>query len=285
MHFLTDFCATGGERLAIASGWICMHTHQTRVAAKCGLILWLFAAALTLAPISIAAAQETQFPPKTSDMPEGSQAREDWVQSMDKHALIALPLAAALGTMLALRPRRKGTPNRSSPVIQTQILLAVIASVVMLVVGSSLARAFGVVGAAGLVRYRSKIDDPKDAGVMLSTLAVGLACGVGVYPLAIFATLFIVAMLYVIESFEPTARKIYEMEVKAKDAGKVQVKVEALLRRRHVKFELREASPDEFSYLVQLPLDLKTDVLSAEVMALDPDTGTAVEFKPEKKKA
>ena len=34
----------------------------------------------------------------------------------------------------------------------------------MLVVGSSLARAFGIVGAAGLVRYRAKIDDPKDAG-------------------------------------------------------------------------------------------------------------------------
>ena len=43
----------------------------------------------------------------------------------------------------------------------------------MLVVGSSLARAFGIVGAAGLVRYRAKIEDPKDAGVMLSTLAVG----------------------------------------------------------------------------------------------------------------
>lgn len=32
----------------------------------------------------------------------------------------------------------------------------------MLVVGTSLARAFGIVGAAGLVRYRSKIDDPKE---------------------------------------------------------------------------------------------------------------------------
>ena len=37
----------------------------------------------------------------------------------------------------------------------------------MLVVGTNLARAFGVVGAAGLVRYRAKIEDPKDAGVML----------------------------------------------------------------------------------------------------------------------
>jgi uncharacterized membrane protein YhiD involved in acid resistance len=256
---------------------------QRMVVVKCALTAWLLATVVMLAPIP--AHGQDQFPPKASEIPEGSPARDEWVSSLDRHALVALPLAAALGTVLALRPRRKGTPNRSSPVIQTQIILAVIAAVVMLVVGSSLARAFGVVGAAGLVRYRSKIEDPKDAGVMLSTLAVGLACGVGVYPLAIFATLFIVAMLYVIESFEPTARKFFELEIKMKDAARVQPKVEGLFRRRRVKFELREASPEAVSYEVQLPLDLKTDALSAEIMSLDPDKGTAVEWKPEKKKA
>ena len=95
-----------------------------------------------------------------------------------------LPVAAGLACLLALRPRRRGTPPRQAPVIQTQIILAVVGAVVMLVVGSSLARAFGIVGAAGLVRYRAKIDDPKDAGVMLSTLAVGLAVGVGLWLLA-----------------------------------------------------------------------------------------------------
>lgn len=251
-----------------------------------GLALWMLTAA-GAAP-ALLAQNELEAPtkaPKASDMPEGSDARNGWESTLDRHALVALPLAAALGAMLALRPRRRGTPNRSLPVVQTQIILAVIAAVVMLVVGSSLARAFGVVGAAGLVRYRSKIEDPKDAGVMLSTLAVGLACGVGVYPLAIFAAVFIVGMLYVIESFEPSPRKSFTLEMKAKEAEKVQPKVEALLRRRKVKFELREASPEEISYQVQLPMDVKTDTLSAEIMALDPDKGTAVTWSPEKKKS
>ena len=82
-------------------------------------------------------------------------------------AMIRLPLAALLGAALALRPRRRGTPPRTPAVIQTQIILAVVGAVVMLVVGASLARAFGIVGAANLIRYRSKIDDPKDAVVML----------------------------------------------------------------------------------------------------------------------
>jgi hypothetical protein len=259
-----------------------MYYRRHQVAVTLGLAMWLLFTVICGGGVVYA---QDQFPPKASAMPEGSEARTTWEHTLDLHALIALPLAAGLGSILALRPRRSGSPSRSSPVIQTQIILAVIAAVVMLVVGSSLARAFGVVGAAGLVRYRSKIEDPKDAGVMLSTLAVGLACGVGVYPLAIFATVFIVALLYVIESFEPKPRKLYELQVKAKEAAKVQPKVEALLRRRRIKFELRETSPEEFSYQVQLPMEMKTDALSMEIMELDPDKGTAVQFNPEKKKA
>src|SRR6185295_12259408 len=103
--------------------------------------------------------------------------------------------------------------RRTPAVIQTQIILALVGAVVMLVVGQSLARAFGIVGAAGLVRYRAKIEDPKDAGVMLSTLAIGLASGVGLYALAGFAMLFILGVLWVIESFEPKARKLFLLTV------------------------------------------------------------------------
>ncbi len=146
-----------------------------------------------------------------------------------KHALSRLPIAAGLAFVLAFRPRRKGTPRRQASVIQTQIILAVVGAVVMLVVGSSLARAFGIVGAAGLVRYRAKIEDPKDAGVMLSTLAVGLAAGVGVWLLAGFATLFILALLWVVESMEPKATELFTLKVKAKDPAGVKPKLDALL--------------------------------------------------------
>src|SRR5687768_9625978 len=134
---------------------------------------------------------------------------------MVARALLCLPLAATLGAALAFRPKRRGTPPRSAPVIQTQIILAIVGALVMLVVGSSLARAFGIVGAANLIRYRARIDDPKDAVVMLSTLTVGLAAGVQLYGLAIFATLFILAVLWVVESLEPERRKTFELKVVA----------------------------------------------------------------------
>ena len=78
-------------------------------------------------------------------------------------AAVSLPVAAVLCAALAFRPRRYGTPKRDPEVIHTQVILGVVGAVVMLVIGESLARAFGIVGAAGLVRYRAKIEDPKDA--------------------------------------------------------------------------------------------------------------------------
>ena len=125
-----------------------------------------------------------------------------------EQALISLPLAAALGAALALRPKRKGTPQRMPAVVQTQIILSVVGAVIMLVVGASLARAFGIVGAANLIRYRSKIEDPKDAVVMLSALAVGLASGVGLYAIAVFSTAFLILALWIIESFERGLKRL-----------------------------------------------------------------------------
>jgi uncharacterized membrane protein YhiD involved in acid resistance len=235
----------------------------------------------------VPAAPTLQAQPPDSTLPAvieeaHRQSLGSW--EIDLHAFVALPLATALGAALALRPRRRGTPPRSSQVVQTQIILSIIGALVMIVVGTSLARAFGVVGAAGLVRYRAKIEDPKDAGVMLTTLAVGLACGIGVYGLAAFATIFLMSVLWVIESFEPSARKEFILEIKSKDASKLQPTVEALLRRRRVKYELRESKPEEFSYFVQMPMEVKTDGISAEIIALDPDPGTGVEWKIEGKK-
>ena len=135
-------------------------------------------------------------------------------------SLIRLPLAALLGAALALRPRRSGTPEREPAVVQTQIILAVVGSLIMLVVGASLARAFGIVGAANLIRYRSKIEDPKDAVVMLCALSVGLASGVGLYGLAVIGTVFIAACLWVIEGFEPQTRYLrVERQVRRQDPG------------------------------------------------------------------
>ena len=201
-----------------------------------------------------------------------------------RHAVLALPIAAALGAALAFRPRRRGTPPRSAPVIQTQIVLAIVGAIVMIVVGASLARAFGIVGAANLIRYRAKIDDPKDAVVMLTTLSMGLASGVGLFALAAFGTVFILAVLWAIESFEPERRKTFDLKVAAGEPAVLRADVEAVLRRYDIKYELRSAGPKELMYETNLPLNVKTDRVSNAILLIDADGEKEVVWEEKKKK-
>jgi hypothetical protein len=201
-----------------------------------------------------------------------------------KDATAALPIATALGTVLALRPRRRNAPPRLPAVVQTQIILAIVGAVIMLIVGASVARAFAIVGAASLIRYRSKIDDPKDAGVMLSALAVGLACGVGIYALAAFSTAFIVFVLWVIEAFEPQGLKTFELKIKAKDTTPLRNAIESLLRRQQIEYELRTSATEELTYEVKLPYGRRTDRMSNAILRLNPDAEIAVEWDEKGKK-
>lgn len=200
-------------------------------------------------------------------------------------ALIRLPIAAVLGAALALRPRRRGTPARSTAVVQTQIILSVVGAVIMLVVGASLARAFGIVGAANLIRYRSKIEDPKDAVVMLCALSVGLASGVGLYRLAVFSTTFLVIALWIIESFEPESVKHFTLSVKkGENADELRRQVESVLRKHGLEWELRSLADDLIAYEVKVPTYMRMDGISDAIARLDPRGDIGIEWDEKKKK-
>jgi hypothetical protein len=184
------------------------------------------------------------------------------------HALLCLVVAALLGAFLAFRPRRGGGPPRIAHVTQAQIMMAIVGSLVMLIVGASLARAFAIAGTAGLVRYRAKIDDPKDASVMLSCLAVGLTSGVGLLYLAAAGTIFIVGVLWVLEWREPWPAKSFELRVSTKDPASLKSEVEALLAKHRIKAELRGSTEKDITYSVEVPQGKRTDRISEAIAAL-----------------
>jgi uncharacterized membrane protein YhiD involved in acid resistance len=234
-------------------------------------------------------AAQSKTPPQASspspeDLPQSIPVEANWRQDVEV-AIVRLPLAAVLGAVLAFRPKRKGTPTRTPTVVQTQIILAVVGAVIMLVVGASLARAFGIVGAANLIRYRSKIEDPKDAGVMLCCLAVGLASGVGLFALAGVSTMFLVCTLALIESFEPTSSNTFELKVTLKDdAAALRPPLENVLQRFEVEHALRSSSKEELSYDVKVPFGVETDQITDEIQKLSPDDEPSVAWNGKKSK-
>ena len=73
----------------------------------------------------------------------------------------------------------------------TLIILCMLISVVMVVIGDSIARAFSLVGALSIIRFRTAIQDPRDIGFVFYALAVGMAVGAGNPSVAILATFLI----------------------------------------------------------------------------------------------
>ena len=73
----------------------------------------------------------------------------------------------------------------------TLIILCMLISVVMVIIGDSIARAFSLVGALSIIRFRTAIQDPRDIGFVFYALAVGMAVGAGNPSVAILATFLI----------------------------------------------------------------------------------------------
>jgi hypothetical protein len=251
------------------------------------LVFWvvgpLAAQSATPSPSQSAQAAPPTAPAPAGEPFEAQELLEDFRTGLG-HAAVRLPIAALLGTALALRPRRAGSPRRDAAVIETQIVLAIVGALIMLVVGASLARAFGIAGAANLIRYRAKIEDPKDAVVMLSALSVGLASGVGLFGIAAVGTGFLVLTLWIIEGFESHVRTFLVSVKLGAGTSDRRAAVERILQRAKTVFELRTTADEELIYLVNAGASVKTEELSAALAALAPkDEKTQIEWKEEKK--
>ena len=208
-------------------------------------------------------------------------------ESTSARIALRFSLAAFLAALLAFRPRRGVSVARRNPyVAQTQILMAVVAGGMMMVVGDSAARAFGIFAAASLVRFRTNIRDPKETTVLLVCLGVGLAAGVGRWDMAVILTLFVLLALTVLEFFEPfQVFRSMEVTVQTRSVDRTDNMLKRLFARNGFDYELRELNredPDEplgkIVYLVNIDPSASTSKLSEEILSGDRDNIDSVEW-------
>lgn len=81
--------------------------------------------------------------------------------------------------------------NFSSNNIIAIVMLTMITALVIMVIGNNLARAFGLVGAMSIIRFRTAVKDTQDIMFIFFALAIGLSCGAGMYIIALIGTFFI----------------------------------------------------------------------------------------------
>jgi uncharacterized membrane protein YhiD involved in acid resistance len=204
---------------------------------------------------------------------------------------IRLTLAALLSAMLAFRPRRLSLHLKRNPyVAQTQILLAVTASALMMIVGDSTARAFGIFGAASLVRFRTNIKDPKEISVLLISLAIGLSTGVGRVELGVILSFFVLLLLWGMEYREnELVTRSLELTVKTRNIGTTQDALLAIFRKYEFDAEMRTIDrPDEKDpmgtvvYYMSVNPSASLDRLSQEILTADPKNVDSVEWDQQK---
>ncbi len=88
----------------------------------------------------------------------------------------------------------------SASFVNSLVLLGLITAVVILVIGNNLARAFGLVGAMSIIRFRTAVRDVQDIVFIFFSLTVGMAAGVGLNSVAIIGTLFICLTIILLDS-------------------------------------------------------------------------------------
>ena len=209
-------------------------------------------------------------------------------ESIATRIALRFSLAAFLAALLAFRPRRGVSISRRNPyVAQTQILMAVVAGAMMMVVGDSAARAFGIFAAASLVRFRTNIRDPKEITVLLICLGVGLAAGVGRWDMAVILTLFVLLALAILEYFEVSQIfRAMEVTVKTRKVDQTNQVLQQVFSRHKLDTEMRELDREDeddpmgkIVYLVTLITGLSTNRLSEEIFAADAENVDTIEWE------
>ncbi|MCA9395892.1 MAG: DUF4956 domain-containing protein [Candidatus Omnitrophica bacterium] len=77
----------------------------------------------------------------------------------------------------------------SQSFVHTIIIVCFVTTIIMMVIGNNLARAFGLVGALSVIRFRTVVKDNKDTAYILFALALGMAVGVQAHLIALIGAL------------------------------------------------------------------------------------------------
>jgi hypothetical protein len=116
--------------------------------------------------------------------------------------LFACIIAAVLSMLVGAVYRRiHAEAAYSQTLVHTFILLSMVTALIMTLIGSNIARAFSLVGALSIIRFRAAIKSPLDVGFLFLAIAVGMGCGTGFYAVTAVASIVMCVVMYALHRF------------------------------------------------------------------------------------
>ncbi len=153
---------------------------------------------------------------------------------------------------------------------QAQTLLCVSGAMMMIIVGNSLARAFGIAGAASIIRFRTPVDDPKDVTVLFLLMALGMSTGLGLFGVSGLGTAFLCLTLVALDQVAQQSARVMAVEIVADGRDFPTTHVEGVFARNLVTFEPREITQSDdvtIKYHTWLTPQTSLEELSGQLMA------------------
>ncbi|MBN2496043.1 MAG: DUF4956 domain-containing protein [Deltaproteobacteria bacterium] len=98
----------------------------------------------------------------------------------------------------------------SQSYVHTLVIMGTVVSLIMLIIGSNIARAFALVGALSIIRFRNAVKESRDVGFIFLVMAIGMAVGTRFYLLAVFATAVLSAFMVALYKFNFFAKEVRE---------------------------------------------------------------------------
>ncbi|MBB6216145.1 hypothetical protein HNQ80_002244 [Anaerosolibacter carboniphilus] len=123
-------------------------------------------------------------------------------------AILTIAVSFLLGGLISLtymKTSNKATYSQNFSL--TLILVPTVIAIIILLIGSNVARAFSLAGAFSIIRFRSAPGDPKDIAYVLLTMATGLACGAELYGYAILFTTVLCLLMLILHLIHFGAKK------------------------------------------------------------------------------
>ena len=125
--------------------------------------------------------------------------------------LLSFVLCSAIGYVYQITYR--GTSYTQS-YVHTLVLNGMVVAVVMLIIGSNIARAFALVGALSIIRFRNAVKETRDVGFIFFTMAIGMAVGTKFYLLAVVAAAVICLVILIMTRFNWYSRRVVSQILK-----------------------------------------------------------------------
>ncbi len=122
------------------------------------------------------------------------------ISTVEVIANVLVSLACGIIIALIYKYTYKGL-NYSASFTISLILLTMITTIVIMVIGNNLARAFGMVGAMSIIRFRTAVKDAADIMFIFFSLSIGLAAGVKLYSIAFIGTLLVGGVYLLLSKF------------------------------------------------------------------------------------